>query len=146
MRALSTTLNKLRISQGFYLLGYWHVPVFPLPPATCLHDSFLLGSFLDPEDGSDMLLPKRRLSLNRPHGGITQKTQIFITTAERTSNLTCECTISWSELVSGCRPKGPRFDSRRYQIFWVAVCLERGPLSVVSINEELLRTEIAAPV
>jgi hypothetical protein len=30
--------------------------------------------------------------------------------------------------VPGCRPKGPRFDSRRYQ----------GPLSLVRINEELL--------
>jgi hypothetical protein len=28
-------------------------------------------------------------------------------------------------------------DSRRYQIFWV-VCLERGPLSLVSTIEELL--------
>jgi hypothetical protein len=31
-----------------------------------------------------------------------------------------------------------RFDSRRYQIFWEAVGLERGPLSLVSIIEELL--------
>jgi hypothetical protein len=31
--------------------------------------------------------------------------------------------------VSGCYPRGPGFDSRRYQIFWVAVGLERGPLS-----------------
>jgi hypothetical protein len=30
------------------------------------------------------------------------------------------------------------FDSRRYQIFWEVVCLERGPLSLVSIIEELL--------
>jgi hypothetical protein len=31
-----------------------------------------------------------------------------------------------------------RFDSRRYQIFWEAVDLERGPLSLVSTTEELL--------
>jgi hypothetical protein len=31
-----------------------------------------------------------------------------------------------------------RFDSRCYQIFWVAVGLERGPLSLVSTIEELL--------
>jgi hypothetical protein len=43
--------------------------------------------------------------------------------------------------VSGCRHRGPGFDSRRYQIFWVAVCLERGPLSLLSINEELLETK-----
>jgi hypothetical protein len=30
------------------------------------------------------------------------------------------------------------FDSRRYQIFWEVVCLERGPLSLVSTIEELL--------
>jgi hypothetical protein len=30
------------------------------------------------------------------------------------------------------------FDSRCYQIFWEVVCLERGPLSLVSTTEELL--------
>jgi hypothetical protein len=30
------------------------------------------------------------------------------------------------------------FDSRRYQIFREVVSLERGPLNLVSINEELL--------
>jgi hypothetical protein len=32
----------------------------------------------------------------------------------------------------------PWFDSRRYQIFWEVVGLERGPLSLVSTTEELL--------
>jgi hypothetical protein len=45
-----------------------------------------------------------------------------------------------------CYPRGPGFDSRRYQIFCVAVDLEPGPLSLVSINEELLEREVAAPV
>jgi hypothetical protein len=40
--------------------------------------------------------------------------------------------------VPGCRPRGPGLDSRRYQIFFVAVSLERGPFSLVRINEELL--------
>jgi hypothetical protein len=40
--------------------------------------------------------------------------------------------------VPGCRLRDPGFDSRHYQIFCVAVGLERGPLSLVSINEELL--------
>jgi hypothetical protein len=31
--------------------------------------------------------------------------------------------------LPGYRGRGPGFDSRRYQIFWVAVGLERGPLS-----------------
>jgi hypothetical protein len=33
------------------------------------------------------------------------------------------------------------FDSRRYQIFWEVVGLERGPLSLVSTIEELLETK-----
>ena len=40
--------------------------------------------------------------------------------------------------VSGYRYRGPGFDPRRYQIFWVVVGLERGPLSLVRSNEELL--------
>jgi len=43
--------------------------------------------------------------------------------------------------VSGYRYRGPGFDPRRYQIFWVAVGLKRGPLSLVSLVrsiEELL--------
>jgi len=40
--------------------------------------------------------------------------------------------------VSGYRYRGLRFDSRRYQIFWVAVGLERGALSLVRSIEELL--------
>jgi len=43
--------------------------------------------------------------------------------------------------VSVYRYRGPGFDPRRYQTFWVAVGLERGPLSLVSLVrsiEELL--------
>jgi hypothetical protein len=36
------------------------------------------------------------------------------------------------------RSRGPGFDSRRYQIFCEVVGVERGPLSLVSITEELL--------
>jgi hypothetical protein len=39
-----------------------------------------------------------------------------------------------------------RFDSRRYQIFWEVVGLERDPLSLVRIIEELLERIVAAPV
>jgi hypothetical protein len=35
-------------------------------------------------------------------------------------------------------PRGPEFDFQRCQIFWEVVGLERGPLSRMSINEELL--------
>jgi hypothetical protein len=37
-------------------------------------------------------------------------------------------------------------DSRPYQIFWVAVGLERCPLSLVSINDELHERQVAASV
>ena len=43
--------------------------------------------------------------------------------------------------LSGYRYRGPGFDPRRYQIFWVVVGLERGPLSLASLVrsiEELL--------
>jgi hypothetical protein len=40
--------------------------------------------------------------------------------------------------VPGYRSRGPGFDSRRYQIFWEVVGLERGPLSLVRSTEELL--------
>jgi hypothetical protein len=40
--------------------------------------------------------------------------------------------------VPGYRSRGPGFDSRRHQIFWEVVFLERGPLSLVRIIEELL--------
>jgi hypothetical protein len=40
--------------------------------------------------------------------------------------------------VPGYRCRGPRFDSRRYQIFCEVVALERCPLSLVRIIEELL--------
>jgi hypothetical protein len=40
--------------------------------------------------------------------------------------------------VSGYRFTGSGFDSRRFQIFWEAMSLERGPLSLVRTTEELL--------
>jgi hypothetical protein len=40
--------------------------------------------------------------------------------------------------VPGYRSRGPGFDSRCYQIFWEIVDLEQGPLSLVSVIEELL--------
>jgi hypothetical protein len=40
--------------------------------------------------------------------------------------------------VSGYRYRGLEFDSRRYQIFGVAMVLERGALSLLRSIEELL--------
>jgi hypothetical protein len=48
--------------------------------------------------------------------------------------------------VPGYRSRGPAFDSRRYQIFCEVVGLERGPLSLVRIIEELLEWKVMAPV
>jgi hypothetical protein len=48
--------------------------------------------------------------------------------------------------VPGYRSRGPSFDSRRYQIFWLVVGLERGPLSLVKIIEELLERTVVASV
>jgi hypothetical protein len=39
--------------------------------------------------------------------------------------------------VPGYRSRDPGFDSQCYQIFWEIVGLERGPLSLVNITEEL---------
>jgi hypothetical protein len=48
--------------------------------------------------------------------------------------------------VPGYRYRDPGFDSRRYQIFRDVVGLERGPLSLMRIIEELLERKVAAPV
>jgi hypothetical protein len=40
--------------------------------------------------------------------------------------------------VPGYKSRSTGFDSQRYQIFWEVVGLERGPLRLVSIIEELL--------
>jgi hypothetical protein len=49
-----------------------------------------------------------------------------------------DCLCGVMVRVPDCWPRGPGFDSRRYQILCVAVGLERGPLNLVRINEELL--------
>jgi hypothetical protein len=44
----------------------------------------------------------------------------------------------WRWFLSWLQIQRPGFDSRRYQIFWEVVGLERGPLSLVTTTEELL--------
>jgi hypothetical protein len=58
------------------------------------------------------------------------------------SDLLCSLMI----VVRCCRHRGPGFDSQLYQIFRVVVGLERGPLSIASINEELFEKKVAAAV
>jgi hypothetical protein len=48
--------------------------------------------------------------------------------------------------VPGYRSRGPGFDSRGYQSFLEVVGLERGPLSLVRIIEELLEKKGVVPV
>jgi hypothetical protein len=48
--------------------------------------------------------------------------------------------------VPGYRSRGPGLDFRRYQIFGEVVGLERGPLILVRIIEELLGKKVGAPV
>jgi hypothetical protein len=48
--------------------------------------------------------------------------------------------------VPGYRSRGTGFDYRRYQIFREVVDLERGPLILVRIIEELRERTVAAPV
>jgi hypothetical protein len=47
--------------------------------------------------------------------------------------------------VPGYRSRGTGFDSQRYKIFSVVLSLERGLLSLMRINEELLDRKVAAP-
>jgi hypothetical protein len=47
--------------------------------------------------------------------------------------------------VPGYSPRSPGFHSQRYQIFWDAVVLERGPLNLVRITENLFGGEVAVP-
>jgi hypothetical protein len=57
-----------------------------------------------------------------------------------------DCPFGLVVRISGYYPRGPGFDSRHYKFFCIAVGLERDPLSLVSLNEELLEQEIAALV
>jgi hypothetical protein len=62
------------------------------------------------------------------HGSANVKINIFL-----------EPLLWFSGQVPGYRRRGQGFDLRRCQIFWEVLNLERGPLSLVSTNVELLR-------
>jgi hypothetical protein len=53
---------------------------------------------------------------------------------------------SAQDRLCGLVARVPGLDSRRYQVFWEVVGLERGPLNLVRIIEELLERKVAAPV
>jgi hypothetical protein len=48
--------------------------------------------------------------------------------------------------VPGYRSRGSGFDFRGYHIFWEVVGLERGPLGLMKITEELLKRTVGGPV
>jgi hypothetical protein len=52
--------------------------------------------------------------------------------------ITVDCLCGLVVRVSGYRSRGPGFYSRCFQIFWEAVGLEWGPLSLMRTTEELL--------
>jgi hypothetical protein len=54
----------------------------------------------------------------------------------------CHCGLEIR--VSGYRSRGPGFNSQHYQIFWVVVGLESGPLSLVSTIEELFEKVVTS--
>jgi hypothetical protein len=56
-----------------------------------------------------------------------------------------DCLCGLVVRVPGYRSSDPGFHSRRYQIFWEVVSLERDPLSLVRITEEVLEKKVAAP-
>jgi hypothetical protein len=121
----------------------------------CLHAGFLLG-LLDAEDGGVMFL--RNTSWLSAHctGLYPLKTELFIPTAVRAENpiesvswwrkrrLISKILLStWPPLWSSGQSSWLQIqrcglDSRRYQISWEVVGLERGPLILVSTTEELL--------
>jgi hypothetical protein len=45
-----------------------------------------------------------------------------------------DCLCGLVVRVPGYIPRGPGFDSQSYQVSWVVVGLEQGPLSLVRIN------------
>jgi hypothetical protein len=56
--------------------------------ATSFDAGFMLGLFFNPEDGGDIFHPKCRLAFNGLQGIASQKIELSITTAVRTSNPT----------------------------------------------------------
>jgi hypothetical protein len=60
--------------------------------AASIHAAFLLGLFSDPDDGGDVS-PKRRLIFNGLHGVISQKIELFLSTAVRIANTRTELVV-----------------------------------------------------
>jgi hypothetical protein len=79
-------------------------------------------------------LASEKVILTRIYGEVLGDKSTMYTWPYTESDRLCGLVIR----VSGYRYRGLGFDPGRYQIFWVVVCLERGPLSLMRSTEELL--------
>ena len=79
-----------------------------------------------------LFIPNRMTQRNIPQN--THYIIVLINACNKWSDRLCGLVVT----VYGYRYRGPGFDPRRYQIFWVVVGLERGSLSLVRSIEELL--------
>jgi hypothetical protein len=70
---------------------------------------------------------------------------LFLRFFER-EGVSYDCLCGLVDRVPGYRSIGPGFDSWRYQIFWEVVGLERGPLCLVRVIEELLEWKSSGSV
>jgi hypothetical protein len=88
-----TPCSPLKVNRRFggtyrlHLLGRIRRARYQQILATCFHAGILLSLFFGPEYGGDVP-PKRGLTLDGLYGVVSQKTELFITTAVRHSNPT----------------------------------------------------------
>jgi hypothetical protein len=68
------------------------------------------------------------------HGFFGYFIKVYNISAIKKSDRLCGLVVR----VPGYRSRDPVFDSRRYKIIWEVLGLERGPLSLTRITEELL--------
>jgi hypothetical protein len=66
--------------------------------------------------------------------GLLNVTHFYILRYRSFQDRLCDLVVR----VLGCKPTGPGFNSRLYQILSVEMGLKRGPLNLVRINQELL--------
>ena len=103
-----------------------------VPEDGCINTRNMLSIKYWNNKASDIKLVPLYSTIKMMHGPINIKWLLFVS-FDRLCGLVVR--------VSGYRYRGPGFDPRRYQIFWVVVGLERGPLSLVRSIKELLEWE-----
>jgi hypothetical protein len=109
-------------SSGFHFFGFRNNNFFYRARSAALRPTPVLEvqvSLCPPATGWPRYTPRHRLLFSSP--STTSKTASVVK-------------------VPRYRSRRPGSDSRRYQIFWEVMGLERGPLSLVRITEERLRS------